>query len=653
MSKVEGRLHRTDDAGGPPETSIRQGAGTHQSTLFDHFNPATITGALPATTSCIGSDLNLDKEATNLDIAQQMTPSDPHLSDAPSSSQLSLLSHRISRTNASPAYSIVSNTPPVLYEDAASLSQMLDSPVPSVTTRPTEEAYGPPPLLNGLEYRGTGNSAGTVQGQTTPLADPQGFTSHKFQDQRVPVSGMRKEGSTHSTKTLGFDEATSTLRRLRRDGLNQAPKTQKGPQIAKKGPKASAVSTSRVTKAGRRPGQQFEMQWRIGQAPRIGTIQNQEQIHYGNILSSISRYYSGNAENGWKSAPFQSTPSLDQNFETLRFMGLTITVAGLITTGRSVQAREALDQIGPAAKTMLLSHHPMTFWALLDQVMDTSQTVLGNLRAAITTNLASLAGSLLGHSHPLTILLKTPLTTEQKARLRLQAQMVIHDEMVRVFGLYSYQTFIQFGYTARTVMTSGRPEEAIRMLSGLREVLDRHYGLNSAMPTLGVIEQARYELASGSSSVMLECMLGDALRRNHILYTGSGDGQDQSLDIGENALRDDYLIVMRVVILRLLGRVHVRRRSFGAAIYHFDQAVAAARPLLIPESNTMRMCAADLEMAKELEAEKATGILGGEDPYDRFASPFSITQWIPIEDRVVRAADSGHVTNVTVPGGYR
>lgn len=645
MSKAKDRLHRTDDAGGPPETAIWHRASLHQSALADQLNPATITGALTTTTYCTVSNLKLGNEAINLDVAEQITLSDPHLSETPSSSQPSWTGHQKSRTNASPTYSIVSNIPPVLYEDAASLSQTSVSPVPSLAPRTIEEDNALPPLRYEFEYRGRGNTAGTVQGETTPVADSQGSTFHKFQDQRILVSGIGKKGNTHATNTLGFDEVTSTLGRLRRDGLNQSSETQKDPHIAKKRPKASAVSNSRVTKAGRRPGHQFEMQWRIGQAPRIGTIQTQEETNYGNILSSINRYYSGNAETGWRSVPFQSTASLDQNFEALRFMGLTITMAGLITAGRSLQAQEALDQIGPAARTMLLSHHPMTFWALLDQVMDTSPTILGNLRAAITTNLAILASSLLGNSHPLTILLKTPLTTEQKARLRLQAQTVVHDEMVRVFGWYSYQTFIQFGYTARTVMTSGRPEEAIRMLSGLKEVLNRHYGLNSAMPTLGLIEQARYELASGSSSVMLECMLGDALRRNHILYTGSGDGQDQSSDIGENTLRDDYLIVMRVVILRLLGRVHVRRRNFSAAIYHFDQAVAAARPLLIPESNTMRMCAADLEMAKLLEAERDMGILRDEDPYDRFASPFSLTQWIPMEDRVHRASDAGLVTD--------
>jgi len=414
----------------------------------------------------------------------------------------------------------------------------------------------------------------------------------------------------------------------------QDVKARRKANISKKREEIHAVSTFRVTKSGRRPGQQFEMQWRVGQAPKIGLQQSHEQMQYERLVSSITRFYSGNAEADWKSALSVGTAKLDQDFESLRYMGLVVTVAALVTAGRSVQAYETLDKIIPTARNMLLSQHPMSFWLLVDQVMDTSQTVLGNLRAEITKNLASLSSGLLGTSHPFTILLQTRLTDEQKRALRMTSQMIVHKEMARVFGLYAYQTFIQFGYSARTVLEGGDPEGAINMISQVIEVLERQYGLNSAMPTLGMIEQARYEFVSGSSSVMLECLLADALRRNHILLTGSSGREDESLDEGESALRNTGLLFMRIGALRMLGRVHVRRRSFGAAIHHFQQAVAAAQPLLKPGCNTIRMYEADLEMAKLLEIEQSMGVLGAGDPSSRLANPMSITQWVPAEDRM-------------------
>ncbi|KAK5059691.1 hypothetical protein LTR84_009574 [Exophiala bonariae] len=647
MSKVKDKPHDADDSDDASTRSILQGPNINGPSSGNNLNSATFIGPLVADTPIPTLDLQPGRQVADTYIAGHSSSSVPCSLETASSSQNKPDGDNKLPTNERSRDTHLLTASPSWNENAASISQISTVLLPShslaIRAMVDDRACFQPELSLSPEKAGfetRSHAAGRLGVATEVLADPNRTTSHAPQDMSLVQSAVQELAALHATSNLKHDMVASTAASLRKDGTSQPRKMRKETYSADKRPGLHMVSASRVMKAYRRPGHQYEMQWRVGQAPRMGMLQNQEQMHYENILSAIGRYYSGNAETRWKPALSQNSVTLAQDFEPLHFLGLTVTVAGLITAGRSVQEHEALKQIAPAARSMLVSYHPMTFWLLIDQVMDTSQTVLGNLRVAITPKLASLASTLLGPSHPLTILFKTPLTAKQKVQLRLQAQSVVHAEMARVFGPYAYQTFIQYGYYARTVMNSGRPEEAIRMLSEVTEVLNRHYGLNSAMPTLGMIEQARQELANGSSSVMLECMLGDVLRRNHILYTGSRNTHNDSMDIGEDTLRGDYLLVMRLVTLRLLGRLHARRRNFAAAIFHFDLAVATARPLLIPGSNTMRMCEADLTMAKLLEVEQAMGILGDGDPYDRFMSPFSITQWIPMEDRVVHSPAS-------------
>ncbi|KEF55745.1 uncharacterized protein A1O9_08495 [Exophiala aquamarina CBS 119918] len=640
MSNANEKLHHANDVGNPSSKFSRQRPNVPEVSTVNQPSLAKVLapfGSSLSSLSSIGQNLSPAEEHASAFRVELTAPSKPYSSETTSSSSSRRIAHKGTSQDASP-------TPPNVFHSlsgpdkvATSHTQNVGHFPYSLAARASTEGRSLSDEVIPLHRRlakvnspahnpGIGRD---VKGSAVASQDTVFSTTKELQ---VVLSATKKRGANQKLNIPRLENTTPT--QAGKHDVDQPVMTGRKAKISKKREKPHAVSIARVTKPSRRPGQQFEMQWRVGQAPRIGLQQSHEQIQYERIVSSITRYYSGNSEARWKTALSQSTAKLDQNFESLRYMGLVVTVAALVTAGRSLQAYEALDKIIPTARNMLLSQHPMSFWLLVDQIMDTSHTVLGKLRAEITKNLASLASSLLGPSHPFTILLHTRLTDEQKRVLRMKAQMVVHQEMVRVFGLYEYQTFIQFGYTARTVLEGGDPGGAINMISQINEVLERQYGLNSAMPTLGMIEQARYEFVSGSSSVMLECLLADALRRNHILLTGGANGQGQTLDKAESALRNDGLLFMRIGALRMLGRVHVRRRNFGAAIHHFEQAVVAARPLLKPGCNTIRMYEADLEIAKLLEVEQAMGVLGASDPSDRLANPMSITQWVPAEDRM-------------------
>src|ERR1700743_2314305 len=110
-----------------------------------------------------------------------------------------------------------------------------------------------------------------------------------------------------------------------------------------------------------------------------------------------------------------------------------IMAAGLIAAGRAQSARQILNRTLPLAEVMLLSQHPQVCYLLTEVSMDTSQTAAGSVRRAVKAQFAPLAHRLLGPDHPITLVLKTPLTIEQQVRMRREGQVVAHDYHVRTF----------------------------------------------------------------------------------------------------------------------------------------------------------------------------------------------------------------------------
>lgn len=382
---------------------------------------------------------------------------------------------------------------------------------------------------------------------------------------------------------------------------------------------------SRMNKTARRPGRRFEMQWRLGQAPAATIRDTREQVTYERILSATSRYYQGHADSTW-------TPptEFDGRPESELFFVSVMTAAGLISAGQPESARSLLDRTLPLAKDMLLSHHPQTFYMLVEMSMDTSSSVIGNLRASIKNHLAGITSSYLGKHHPMAILLNTPLTMDQRTRLRVDAQKMAHEEQVKTFGPLAYQTLSHVWYWARSLAGAGYLEEAAVMLERLSHSWDELYGPNSALAIIGLVEQARVVLASGSASVKVECLISDALRRNKVLSMAHSD-QTQSLDVAEARQRESSLLFSRLAALRLLGRVHTMRWNFGAALHSFEQAMAIAEVGLEPDSSVLQLCRADLDAARSMGLESAMGVLTVGDPTSRLSTINSVIPLMPVE----------------------
>ncbi|OCT45113.1 hypothetical protein CLCR_05631 [Cladophialophora carrionii] len=387
----------------------------------------------------------------------------------------------------------------------------------------------------------------------------------------------------------------------------------------------------RTAKTNQRPGRKYENQWRIGQAPTAGLRDSKEQTNFDRVLAAVSGYYQGNADGTWKMALHNNASEYDGKGLTEAIGASIIMAAGLIAAGQAPDATQILNRTLPLAEVMLLSQHPQLCYWLTEVSMDTSQTVAGSVRRAVKAQFTPLACRLLGPDHPISLVLRMPLTMEQQVRMRREAQAVAHDCHVRTFGKYSYQTMAHQWYWGRITAASGQFDEAVRLLKELTQNFERLYSTpNSAVAITALVEQARVMVASGDAGVRVECLLGDALRRIDILC--SAQSLDKPiLDAAELRLREGGLVFARLAALRALGRVHAMRLNLSAAVLCFEQAMTIARAELTEQSSVRKLCETDLEVTRMVVLERAMGVLWVEDPTSRLPPVSSIISLVPIE----------------------
>jgi hypothetical protein len=387
----------------------------------------------------------------------------------------------------------------------------------------------------------------------------------------------------------------------------------------------------RTTKTNQRPGRKYENQWRVGQAPTAGLKNSKEQTNFDRVLAAVSHYYQGNADGTWKIALHHNAAEYDGKGLTEAIGSSVMMAAGLIAAGQAQNATQILNRTLPLAEVMLLSQHPQVCYWVTEVSMDTSQTVAGSVRRAVKAQFAPLACKLLGPDHPISLVLKTPLTTDQQVRMRREGQAVAHDYHVRTFGKYSFQTMAHQWFWGRITAASGQFDEAIRLLKELTQDWEQLYSTpNSAVAVSGLVEQARVMLASGDASIKVECLLSDALRRIDVICSAQSL-EKPILDAAELRLRAGGLIFARLAALRALGRVHAMRLNLSAAMLYFEQAATIARAELTEQSSVRKLCETDLEVTRMMELERAMGVLWVEDPTSRLPPVSSIISLVPIE----------------------
>jgi len=385
-----------------------------------------------------------------------------------------------------------------------------------------------------------------------------------------------------------------------------------------------AVPATKVSKARGHGAKQFELQWRIGPAPATVIRMSKEQAALERLMSVTSAYYRGNYERVWHPALQQNELVFDGQSDTETFFSSILMIAGLVAVGKQSRANEEMNKVLPIARGMIQSQHPQTFYFLASLSHDPSQTPLGHLRQQIGRYIAGMANVILGPEHPITILLTVPLSMEQKHHIRHELQNQVHEEYVQTFGPTAYQTIFHYNFAARLFSYFGSMEEALSVSQRVTVLCEEIYGPNSALASKSLIEQARILLAMGQPTILAECLVSDALRRNEMV--SSMAAPDAPCRDGAEARHRSMANLQydRSVALRLLGRIHVVGRNFGAAIHTFRQAVDAARSVGSAGSAGVQLAQIELEAASVMELEHSMGLVSAISPEERLPPISSI-----------------------------
>lgn len=450
---------------------------------------------------------------------------------------------------------------------------------------------------------------------SSPLPDLKD-TSKSAQSRRPPSANVESSKKKPREGNLSGNEST---------GSSVVPKKKK-----KKGSPRPMIPVPQTKKTGPPPWRKFENQWRVGQAPTAGLKQSKENANYVRVLTAVSQYYQGNAEGPWKSALRRHAAEYEGKGLTESIGSSIIMAAGLVSAGKVQNAVQILNKTLPLAEALLLSQHPQVCYWLTETAMDSTQTGAGRVRRVVKSRFGPLALRLLGPDHPISLILRTPLTVEQQVRLRREAQTVVRGCMIHTFGLHSYQAACHQWFWGRISAAAGRFSEAIQLLQDLCQASEKVYSSpNSAMAVSALLDLATVMVASGDTSVKVECLLGDALRRIDII-TSAQSSKQPVLDAAELRSREGGLFFARLAVYRVLGRVYVMRQEARVAVFYFEKAVELSRTQLSEESSVRKLCETDLEVTKVLELEQAMGTMSL-DPVSRLPAINSIVHLIIVE----------------------
>lgn len=443
-------------------------------------------------------------------------------------------------------------------------------------------------------------------------------------------TGCSPQCQKSKPKTSSPGVVSSKIPQDRGKRLNDAMhnRHQKGAKNRKKVTKSQVL---KATKPHERPGRQFEMAWRIGQAPPPAVRLNQADRCFQQAFAITSQYYDGNSETSWKKMQPHDARRFNYDQSSVSFFCSIVALAGLLGSGLTAQAHQTMEAIRPLATSVLLAQHPMSYAFIVDMAMETSTDGLAQIRASLGKGLSNMASQTLGLKHPMSLIFKLPLTDHQKKILRAQLQDTIQQELALVFNAHSYQLTIHYGYMCRVLTKCGRADEAILKLNRLIPSLEQSWGINTSLPILAILEVARTELLLGTSSVKLECMLADCLRRLDLLLQNTQ--KDREADQEENFQAEaqvplESLLFIRLSALRMLGRVWVMRGNLSAALAYFEHAVAIAAPVLRPDGVTMRICRADVAITKTIQMECERDGTASADPISRLPDLQTITHFL-------------------------
>ncbi|KIX95368.1 uncharacterized protein Z520_08885 [Fonsecaea multimorphosa CBS 102226] len=382
----------------------------------------------------------------------------------------------------------------------------------------------------------------------------------------------------------------------------------------KESPAPATIALQANISKRRRPDAQAgssNASWRIGMAPSAVMTLSKEDSQIEQILIQTSTFYTSKFESSWFRQVHESRCSLDTG-SVENFSGSITTAAGLLAIGRIDSASSILSRVLPTLSDLLILQPPKLYYVLAELSLDASSNELGRLRSQVKRFAAAASLTILGASHPITMLLQLTLTNaDQRLRLRELIQRKIHELHEQLFSATSNETTGHYWYLARVLAQLGRLDEAARILTQIIPIWENTHGINSLLPVTGLLELTKVHLALKNTSKGTESFVSDALRRT--LAIEKAAEHQPSSQLAE-------LVHSRMGCLRTLGRLHVMRGNVETAMMQYTAAVGVGVAELGAAVPAVQLAVADLDTVTRM-AVHPDDAEGPQDDADRATLP--------------------------------
>ncbi|KIW50787.1 hypothetical protein PV05_09574 [Exophiala xenobiotica] len=226
--------------------------------------------------------------------------------------------------------------------------------------------------------------------------------------------------------------------------------------------------------------------WRIGPPTTIMSTGDDLKVEF--VLSQSFNWMLGQYSFPWSSLVKENPNIFDMDNKLEIFRETFYIVSTLLELKKVNAAFAVLKETLDAVPDFLRDKHPELLFSLVELAYGINMPNSSVLHAKIKPHVAEMASVILGHDHPLTVLLRSDFDRRLRTHVTEVVFSCIIDSLSKTFGESAYQTLVhQFGrsqFYART----GRSEEGQRIISKVVDNWNSLYGPDSILSRLAELQ---------------------------------------------------------------------------------------------------------------------------------------------------------------------
>ncbi|KIW64937.1 hypothetical protein PV04_07237 [Phialophora macrospora] len=258
------------------------------------------------------------------------------------------------------------------------------------------------------------------------------------------------------------------------------------------------------------------LRWRAGNPTAIKPPTDDLKIEF--VLSESFNWMMGQYTSSWSSLIQRDPKVFDLNGEVEILREAFYIVTDLLEVGKTAAAFTVLKHTLDSIPAVFRDPHPELLFTIVELAYGINMAGATDLHAQIRPHVAELASTIMGKTHPLTILLRSEFDVVLQTHVTELVFKCIIDAMSKTFGKIAYQTLVQQMGRSQFYARTGRSKEAQKLIAEIQEQWKHQYGKDSALARLAELELCLVRLQSSSNpEPSLEAQANNAMLRVEIM----------------------------------------------------------------------------------------------------------------------------------------